>query len=151
LVVNRLLKQEARAGHAGLSSSGEDARDDAVGCSVKVCVIKNNVGRFSTKLQGHALEVFCCGRIHASTRFVAPGKGDAGYLRMTNQRLANVLTEPSHDVDHPRWEAGFLNELGQLIERYGSELGRFADDRIARTKRSAKLPGRQQERRVPWR
>ncbi|MNL61205.1 hypothetical protein D3C87_1850980 [compost metagenome] len=50
-LVDTVLQQKARAGHAGLACRREDAGNDAVDRLFQVGIIEHDVGRFSTQLQ----------------------------------------------------------------------------------------------------
>jgi len=70
---------------------------------------------------------------------------------MAHQRVARLGTEPGDNVDHALWETGLLGERRKLQRRGRCEFRWFDDDGVARGQRRRRLPGQQQQRRVPGR
>ena len=70
---------------------------------------------------------------------------------MLGQRLAGILAEAVHGVEHARRQAGLEADLRQQHRGERAPFGRLVHDRAAGRERGRDLPGRQHERRVPGR
>ena len=57
LVVDVLVDDQPRAGHAGLAGGGEHARDHAVGGGFEVRIGKDDLRRLAAELQRHPREM----------------------------------------------------------------------------------------------
>ena len=153
LVVDRVLDEQPRAGHAGLAGGREDARHDAVGRGLEVGVGEHDVRRLAAQLQAtRARGATAAPRITARAgRRSPPVKATLSTPGMRDQRRARVLAEAGDDVEHAGREAGLLDQLGELERRGRRLLGRLDDHAAAGGQRRRELPAHQQHRRVPRR
>jgi hypothetical protein len=148
LVVERLVHERPRAGHAGLSCGGEDAGEQPGLGGVHVGVLEDDVGRLAAELERHLGEALRGGDADRATGLDPAGERDLRHVRVADERLAG-RSEPGDDVEHARREAHLGGEPGHLEHRGRGHLGGLDDDRIARRERRRDRHHRQEHGRVP--
>ena len=149
LVVDVLVHDQARAGHARLPGGREHAGDDAVGRRLEVRVGEHDLRRLAAELERHAREVAggAGGDVDAGLRRAR--ERDLVHARMAHERAPDVRPVAGDDVEHAGGEARLRHELGELERGHGRVVARLGHDRAAGRQRGRELPGQQQQRRVP--
>ena len=94
------MNQGARAGNAGLSCGCEDAGDDALHRLIQIGIVENDVRRFSSQLQGDALEAARGQLIDVLSGAVTARERNLGDIAVRNERLANFVAVSGDNIDH---------------------------------------------------
>ncbi|KAH3664621.1 hypothetical protein OGATHE_003436 [Ogataea polymorpha] len=151
LLVNTLLDKHSGSGRAHLSGVVEDTGNEGADGGLDVSVVKHNVGRLSSKLQGHLLEVGVGSNLHdVSSSCGGAGEGKLLDLRVAGNGISRDLTESGHDVHHSGWDSGLLDELRSVQGRQWRALGRLQHHSVTCSQSRTNLPGPHQKREVPW-
>ena len=117
-VLDAALDDEARAGDAALPGGGEDAGDLRVGGALEIGVGEDDEGRLAAELQRGAGEVL--GRVAHHLPAAASGppvKATWATFGVARQRAPQVGAEAGDDVDDAGWEAGLVDQTGELEQR----------------------------------
>ncbi len=148
-LMERLVHEQPRPRHAGLSRRSEDAGHDRARCAVEVRVRKHDHRRFTPKFErGH-------GEVHGGVahdlprRFRPAGERHARDQGVAGKRGAAVFTEAGQDVHHALGKSRFADELGEMQERRWTILGGLEHDTVACRQRRSKLDRREEELRIP--
>ncbi|MNF69417.1 hypothetical protein D3C84_513000 [compost metagenome] len=148
-VVDLVLHQQARAGHAALPRCGIDAGDRAVDRTVQVGVGEDDVRRLAAQFQRQLGEVLGAAAHHVASGGGAAGEGDLAHQRVTGQGGAGAGAVTGDHVDHARRNAGLQGQARQFENGRRGVLGRLDDHAVAGGQRRGQLDCGEVQRAVP--
>lgn len=150
LVVDALLDVDTRTSAAALTVVEEDTLVGPLDGLVEVGIVKDDVGRLATELEGDLLEVALGSGLHDhTTDGSAAGEGNLADLGVAGEGITSNGTVASDDVDNTWGEASLDDELGDLEGRERGHLRGLDDNGVTRAEGGAELPAKHHEREVP--
>ena len=150
LVVDVLLDKDTGTGAAALAVVEVDAKVDPRNGLLNVGVVKDNVGRLATKLEGDLLQVGGGSSLHdGATNNGGASKGNLVNVHVRGNGGTGSLAEAGDQVEDTSREAGLLDELSENESRERSLLSSLHDDTVASGQGRANLPGKHEQREVP--
>ena len=149
LVMDVLVDDQPRTGHAGLPGGREDAGDDAVRGRFEVGVPEDDLRGLAAELERHPREVAGRALGDVDAGLGRAGERDLVDARVAHERAPDRRPVAGDDVEHAVGDARLGHELGQLERGHGRVVARLDDHRAAGGERGRELPGQQQQRRVP--
>lgn len=150
VVVDALLDVDTSSGAASLAVVEEDTKVDPRNGVVNVGILKDDVGRLATKLEGDLLQVGRGGGLEdCAADDGGTGEGDLVDVHVGRKSGTSDLTETGDDVDDTRREAGFLDECGSDETTKRGLLGGLQDDCVTASNGRANLPCPHEQGEVP--
>jgi len=117
---------------------------------VDVCVVKDDVGALSTKLEGDVLEVRRSGSLHdVTTNKSRSSECDLFNVHMRGNRGADGVSVASNKVDNTSRQASLLEQRDNPQRAQGRKLAGLDDDSVTRRERRCELPREHQEGEIP--
>lgn len=117
---------------------------------VNVGILKDNVGRLATQLEGNLLEVALGRGLEDGTADSGgTGEGDLVDVHVAGDGRTSDTTETGDDVDHTRGETSLLDELTGVQTGEGGLLSSLEDDGVTGGDGGGDLPSPHEEGEVP--
>ncbi|MNS88198.1 hypothetical protein D3C72_1221640 [compost metagenome] len=151
LVIRLFLDVEARRRYAHLAGVAQLEARQHLGRRLDIGIVEYQHRRVAAQLHGHALHMRAGQRRQLLAHRHRAGERDLAHDRRFDQVGRYFAGHAPDDIQHPRRQAGIMEQPGQRHHRAGRVLRALQDQRAARAHRGNDLADRLVEREVPRR
>ena len=151
LVVDFLVHGDAAGGGAALAGGAEAAPDGAVDGEIEVGVVHDDDDVLAAHFQMALFERGRAGGADDAAHFGGAGEADEVDIGMLQERRAGVGPVAENDVHDAARQAGFVENLHQIVGGERRIFGGLDDHRVAADQRGHRFPRRNRHREIPGR
>ena len=147
--IEAALHQYPRRCGTHLALVPEDTEHYPFHRGINIAVGEHNEGRFAAKFQAYCLDVGCCSRHDARTRWDTAGEGQFAHFRVSRQGRACCRSGAGDNVQYAARQPNVVGDFTQCQGGQWCKFGRLEHYGTARRQGRCHLPGSHQHGKVP--
>ena len=148
LIRHAFLHQQTRAGTADLPLIEPDRIDYALHHAIEVGVLEHDERTLAAQFERQALARPRGGHANRAANFGAASERDLVDIRVPDDRGARASIA-GDEIEHARWQADLLHQLGEAQRREWRELGGLEHDRVSGGEGRCDFPRQHEQREIP--